>query len=133
MIIATPDRYVHYVSQCWVGKSHDYSLLKYEFPPEHNWFKDHRIRLDLGYQGFDKDYECQQVILPKKKPRQQDLTDEDKTANRQKSSERIYVEHSIGGMKRYRILSDRLRIHDCGMYNKVVEVCAGLWNFYLSN
>ncbi|QDK83083.1 transposase family protein [Spirosoma sp. KCTC 42546] len=29
-------------------------------------------------------------------------------------------------MKRYRILSDRLRIHDCGMYNKVVEVCAGL-------
>lgn len=43
------------------------------------------------------------------------------------------VDHSIGGMKRYRILSDRLRIHDCGMYNKVVEVCAGLWNFNLTN
>lgn len=133
MIIATPDRYIHYVSQCWVGKSHDYSLLKDEFPPEQGWFKKHRIRLDLGYPGFDKDYACQEVIIPKKKPRKQTLTDEDKAANRQKSSERIYVEDSIGGLKRYRILSDRLRVHDCGMYNTVVEVCVGLWNFYLTN
>ncbi|NJL12634.1 MAG: hypothetical protein HC913_06320 [Microscillaceae bacterium] len=32
-------------------------------------------------------------------------------------------------MKRYRILSDRLRMHDEGLYNTILEVCAGLWNF----
>lgn len=133
MIITTPDRYIHYVSRCWVGKSHDYRVLKYEFPPEKAWFTDHRVRLDLGYQGFDKDYDCQEVMIPKKKPCKQELSVEDKAQNRQKSCERIYVEHAIGGLKRYRILSDRLRIHDCQTYDSALEVCAGLWNFYLSN
>lgn len=133
MIITTADRYIHYVGRCWVGKSHDYRMLKHEFPPEKAWFTSHRVRLDLGYQGFDKDYGCQAVIIPKKKPCKQELPAEDKAQNRQKSSERIYVEHAIGGLKRYRILSDRLRIHDCQTYDTTLEVCAGLWNFYLSN
>ena len=133
MIITTPDRYIHYVSRCWVGKSHDYRMLKHEFPPEKGWFTSHRVRLDLGYQGFDKDCDCQSVIIPKKKPCKQELTAEDKAQNPQTSSERIYVEHAIGGLKRYRILSDRLRIHDCQTYDTTLEVCAGLWNFYLSN
>ncbi|MBC3789169.1 transposase family protein [Spirosoma utsteinense] len=133
MIITTADRYIHYVSRCWVGKSHDYRMLKHEFPPYWDWFTSHRVRLDLGYQGFGKDYDCQSVILPKKKPCKQELTAEDKAQNRQKSSERIYVEHAIGGLKQYRILSDRLRIHDCQTYDTTLEVCAGLWNFYLSN
>lgn len=133
MIITTPDRYIHYVSRCWVGKSHDYRLLNYEFPPSQGWFINHCVRLDLGYQGFATDYDCQEVILPKKKPYKKDLTADDKLENRQKSSDRVYVEHAIGGMKRYRILSDRLRIHDCQTYDNALEVCAGLWNFYLDN
>ena len=133
MIISTPDRYIHYMSRCWVGKSHDYRMLKYEFPPEQNWFKNHIVRLDSGYQGFEKDYECQQVIIPKKKSNRNPLTHQQKIDNKEKSSKRIYVEHAIGGMKRYRILSDRLRIHDCDNYNSIVEICAGLWNFQLNN
>lgn len=133
MIIATSDGSIHYGSRCWVGNRHDYRMLKHEFPPEKDWFTSHRVRLDLGYQGFDKDYDCQGVILPKKKPCKQKLTAEDKARNRQKSSERIRVGHAIGGLKRYRILPDRLRIHDCQTYDTALEVCAGLWNFYLSN
>jgi hypothetical protein len=34
-------------------------------------------------------------------------------------------------MKRYRILSERLRVHDVGLYNVILGVCAELWNFYL--
>lgn len=133
MIITTPDRYIHYVSRCWVGKSHDYRLLNYEFPADQSWFVNHCVRLDLGYQGFTTDYDCQEVILPKKKPPKQDLTTDDRLENRQKSSDRVCVEHSIGGMKRYRILSHRLRIHDCQTYGSALEVCARLWNFYLDN
>jgi hypothetical protein len=37
----------------------------------------------------------------------------------------------IGGMKRYRILSDRLWIKDTNFINTATSVCAGLWNFML--
>ena len=49
------------------------------------------------------------------------------------ASERIKVEHSIGGLKRYRILSDRLRTHLIDLYDGIIRVCARLWNFYLAN
>ena len=133
MLLVTDDRYIHFISKGWVGKIHDYSLLKHEFPPEQGWFKNLKVMLDSGYQGFTNDYDCQEVVLPKKRSKHQPLTDEDKANNRQKSQLRIRVEHAIGGLKRYRFLSDRLRIHDCGLYNLIVGVCAGLWNLYLVN
>ena len=61
------------------------------------------------------------------------LTDTQKDENTRMASLRIKVEHSIGGMKRYRILSDRLRNHLIDLYDDILGVCAGLWNFYLAN
>jgi len=29
-------------------------------------------------------------------------------------------------------LEDRLRLHDLNLYDDVLEVCAGLWNFSLN-
>ena len=94
---------------CYIGKTHDYALLKSEFPPQNDWFSDYKIRVDLGYQGFQTDYQCQKVIIPYKKPRNQELTQIQKDENKQKSRKRIWVEHSIDGMKKYRFLSDRFR------------------------
>ncbi len=105
-------------------------MLKEEFPPEKNWFSKFKVRLDLGYLGFDKDYECQQVYLPAKAYKKRPLTEEQKLSNRQMSSQRVGIEHSIGRMKRYRILSDRLRMHNFETYDDTLEVWAGLWNFY---
>ena len=48
------------------------------------------------------------------------------------ASQRIVVEHAHAGLKRYRILSDRLRMHNWGLYDVILGVCAGLWNFHLS-
>jgi hypothetical protein len=110
---------------------HDYSLLKELFPPEHDWFKNFTIRVDSGFIGLDKDYKCKKLIIPVKKKKHQELTKKQKAANKKKSQQRIYVEHGIGGMKRYRILSDRLRTHDVELYDTIVQLCAGLWNFNL--
>ena len=55
-----------------------------------------------------------------------------KAENKILASKRIVVEHALAGLKRYRILSDRLRMHDLGFYDVILGVCAGLWNFYLS-
>ena len=132
MNICNPGKHILYLSNCWVGKTHDYGMFKEEFPPGQNWFTNLNVRVDLGFVGFDKDYECKKLYLPHKKPKKQELTAEQKADNKILASERIVVEHSIGGLKRYRILSDRLRMHDFDLYNQVLGICAGLWNFRLS-
>ena len=126
-------RKILYLSKCWVGKTHDFKLLKIEFPPEQEWFKSFKVRVDLGYLGMAKEYECKSLSIPHKKPKKQELNAVEKLENRVFAGERVNVEHAIGGMKRYRILSDRLRMHDFGLYDMVLEVCAGLWNFQLSH
>ena len=71
-------------------------------------------------------------MLPQKKPKKAELSVAQKLANRELASARSSVEHSIGGLKRYRLLSERLRSKDFGFYNAALGVCAGRWNFYLS-
>ena len=129
--MSNPAKRILYLSKSWVGKIHDFSLLKAEFPPRQKWFQKFKIRVDLGYLGIAKEYECKELLLPHKKPRKAQLSAAQKEENRALASERISVEHSIGGLKRYRILSDRLRSHDANFYDQVLGVCAGLWNFYL--
>ncbi len=107
-------------------------MFKEEFPPEQPWFTHLNVRVDLGFLGFEKDYACKQLYLPHKKPKKKELTPEQKEENQLLARERIIVEHSIAGLKRYRILSDRLRLHDLDLYNQILGVCAGLWNFKLS-
>ena len=116
-----------------MGKSHDYKQLKHEFPSDESWFTDLPVRLDLGYLGFGKDYDCQLVSQPTKKPKKAEFSVEEKAINQQISSGRIYVEHAIGGLKRYRYLTDRLRTHKVQLYELSMLVCAGVWNFYLTN
>lgn len=53
--------------------------------------------------------------------------------NQQISSGRIWIEHAIGSSKRYRYLSDRLRTHSVDLYESTLIICAGIWNFYLTN
>jgi len=88
-----------------------------------------KIRLDLGFVGFETRYNCKELYLPNKKPRKQELTEAQKAENKVQASERVIVEHSIGGLKRYRFLSDRLRAHDVQLYDLLLGICAGLWNF----
>lgn len=89
--------------------------------------------MDSGYQGFDKDYKCKEVYLPREAYKAKPLTEEQRLSNQESVRQRIDIEHSIGMLKRYRILSDRLRMHDFAVYDDVLEVWAGLYNFYLSN
>ena len=116
-----------------MGKIHDYKFMKEAFPPEKKWFEGFNIKVDLGFLGIASDYVCKSVKIPHKKPKKSELTEEQKSENKSGSSERITVEHSIGGLKRYRILSDRLGIHLFDFYDEILGVCAGLWNFYLAN
>ncbi|TSC99578.1 MAG: transposase, IS4 family protein, partial [Parcubacteria group bacterium Greene1014_15] len=90
----------------------------------------HKIAIiaDTGFIGIDKQHP--NTLMPKKKPRGRLLSDADKAMNRLISSTHIVVEHAIGGMKRFRAVSDIYRNKN-GWDDKLANVCAGLWNLHL--
>lgn len=108
-------------------------MLKEEFDPKQGkWFEKYDVLVDLGFLGIQKQY-TETVKIPIKRSKKKELTEEQKQHNKSISKIRIKVEHAIGGMKRYRILSDRLRTKSMARYNQIVGICAGLWNFILTN
>lgn len=86
------------------------------------------VLADTGFQGFQHLHT--NTLIPKKKPRGGTLTDDEKAMNRLISSVRIGVEHAIGGMKRFRSVSEIYRNKN-GFDDQLVNAAAGLWNFHL--
>jgi hypothetical protein len=66
-----------------------------------------RLYGDSAYQGYDKEHP--DIDHPYKKPKGGELTEEEKEYNKGLSRFRVRVEHKIGQIKRYRIVSDRFR------------------------
>jgi hypothetical protein len=116
----------------------DYIMLKQELPPELDWFTDINVRVDLGYLGIHSDYRGDRIDIPTKKPRKSQknpnpqLSEAQKAANTALSQVRIFIEHAIGGMKRYNILVHVFRNRKADFEDDAVGICAGLWNFALS-
>ena len=75
-------------------------MFQREFPPGQDWFTPFRVRLDLGFGGFAKDYQGKELFIPHKKPKKQELTAEQKAENQGLAKARIVVEHRIAGLKR---------------------------------
>jgi hypothetical protein len=77
-------------------------------------------------------------IISYKKPRKSQknphpaLSAAQKAVNKTLSQIRIFVEHAIGGMKRYNILVHSFRNRTEHFEDDAIGVCAGLWNFVLS-
>ena len=85
---------------------------------------------DTGFQGFS--LENVAILQPKKKPKGKSLSDLDKSVNTWLSSLRIRIEHAIAGVKRYRIVKDKIRNWKPGFKDAVIETCCGLHNFRLN-
>ena len=135
-MISAPDNRIIYLSSVHPGSIHDYTILQQCFDPVKHWFKKFKVRLDSGFQGFAGLYTYAELFLPFKKKRvakgqSNELREEQKRINKEQAGQRIVVEHSIGGMKRYRILCNRLRMKANAFINTITGICAGLWNFSL--
>jgi hypothetical protein len=97
-----------------------------------------KIMLDLGYLGFEKDHNGVRVLIPVKKPRkpktnpEPKLDDNEKEFNKYVSRNRVVVENAIAGMKRYNIISNKMRIKKDEYREMYIALCASLWNFYIS-
>src|SRR5947209_5882458 len=108
------------------GKKHDKAATdeeRYQFPKGSTLWK------DTGFQGYEP--EPTTTHQPKKKPRGGELTADEKAHNRVISGERIGVEHSLGGVKVYRIVRDVYRNHRPDFEDVVMETACGLHNLRL--
>jgi hypothetical protein len=86
------------------GRAHDFKLYKKSktrFNPKNN------VKVDSGYQGLQKTH--QNTDLPKKNTKKNPLTKEDKNKNREQASKRVVVEHVIGHIKKFKIISTKYR------------------------
>jgi hypothetical protein len=70
-----------------------------------------------------------ETVQPTKKPKGKELTAEEKQQNREISNERITIEHSIGGVKIFRVVKEVIRLRSSEVRDKIMEVCSGLYNF----
>jgi len=105
------------------GKEHDFSLFKKSKLAILNRVK---VMADLGYLGIDKFHK--NSVLPKKKSKNYNLTDNDKKENRVKASKRIFVEHINAKIKTFQILKQAYR-NRRKRYNLRVNLICGLINF----
>jgi len=83
----------------------------------------------MGFQGFLRNGIT--IVQPQKKPRGGELTPPENATNRTISSIRIRIEHAIGGVKRYRMVKDKIRLLRDGIRDTIMETCCGLHNFRL--
>jgi len=113
-----------HVSDSVPGSQHDLTLerqsqVNEKLPPQV------KMMGDKGYQGLQNDNAKRTVELPTRKPRGQELTDEQKTANRALAVTRIVVEHVLAHIKIFQVLYQVYR-HSRDAYNRIFRLVVGL-------
>ena len=86
------------------GKKHDFQLFK---ESRTHVKAETVLQADTGYLGLAQIHA--NSLLPKKRSKNHPLTDQERKSNREISRKRIFVEHAIRFVKRFRILSERYR------------------------
>lgn len=82
--------------------------------------------------GFDPKQKCsgdkayqggKSIKTPKKKPKNKELTVEEKHKNKDLASERIFVEHLIRLIKIFRVVQERFRLDSNKYENIIITIC----------
>lgn len=128
IVLADENKRILLVSPTKSGRRHDKRLsdklsLIERIPPNVG------IWADSGLQGIQRLHS--NTLVPKRRSKKHSLTEEEKQDNMIIASFRMAVEHAIGGMKRYRVLSDVLRNKIGELDDLFMELGAGLWNYHL--
>lgn len=121
-VIVTPEGELIHAGKTEPGSKNDKKIFDESDPGDMD--KEDAYMGDKGYQGIQHDH---YAILPDKKPKGKELLPEQKERNKRISKARIVVEHTIGKMKIYQVLSQRYR-HPRDTHDQVFAVVAGLVN-----
>ncbi len=81
---------------------------------------------DLGFLGIEK--KCPNAILPYKKPTNKELTGLQKQINRGIGAARVRIEHAFSGVKRLKIIRNKIRLKPYLVRDMVFKIAVGLHN-----
>ena len=98
------------------GPKSDINQFRESLP---NFASKQKFRGDKAYIGE------QQIATPHKKRKKQELTPEQKQENKELSSTRIFVEHTIRLVKLFRVAQERFRLNR-ETYKQVILTVCGL-------
>lgn len=129
VVISDKKRRVLVVTKQKSGRRHDKRLADKENVFE-NLPEEVTVMADTAFTGEERVHK--KLYLPKKKPRGRDLTVDEKETNKIISSYRVIVEHAIGGIKRYRCMSEKLRNRKPFIDDTFLLLTSGLWNYHLA-
>jgi len=128
VVVSDRKRRIHVVTKQKSGRRHDKRLADkesiFEMIPQ-----DIPVFIDTAFIGEQKVHS--NLYIPKKKTKKRPLTDDEKEMNKLISSYRVLVEHAIGGIKRYRCMSEKLRNRKAFIDDTFILLSAGLWNYHL--
>ncbi len=134
-VIADGHKGIPVVGPTAPGSRHDYALLKEELNSNQPGLSSVEAFVDLAYQGIKDRYPTFHAIhIPHKKPRKSKnnpnptLTRQQKKENRAISRVRVAVEHLIGDLKSFQILTIKFRNQVKNMADQVILLVAGLCN-----
>jgi len=123
LLVSNQQKQILYLSPTVAGSRHDKALadeMELRFLPQQG------LLLDLGFLGYQP--EGAQTILPYKKPPKGELSEFEKLYNRLLASIRVEVEHVIAGVKRIRIVKDKIRLQGEIVTDQLMLIACGLHN-----
>lgn len=127
-IFSGPDGEIYYLSDSHEGKTHDKTIndqTQVKLPDNSRCFQ------DTGFLGYTPKGKNIQVIMPVKKPKGKALTKEQKEMNTLIAKVRVKVEHVMSGIKRLRIIKEKVRAFANDFRDHVMLTACALHNLRL--
>ena len=128
LLVAAEQGQVLYLSPTVAGSMHDKALAD---EMELEFMAGQGLLLDLGFVGYAP--KGAKVCLPFKKPRNGQLPDYEKLYNQLLASLRVSVEHVMAGVKRIRIVKDKIRLQKDRVRDSVMLIACGLHNLRVTH
>ena len=128
-LISDKNKTILYLSKAYNGTTHDKKLADEENLVFPEGFEIELLQ-DTGYQGYTPKNIT--IIMPTKKPKGKELTQEQKDKNKEISSKRVLIEHAIGGVKMLKMVKDEIRIYKETTRNLVMKTACAIHNLKIN-
>lgn len=122
LVFSDSNTYIHYLGETYEGSLHDKTLW------DEICLKASQVTIlaDLGFLGIDQQYE--NVILPYKNSKNTKLTSLQKQINKGIAQIRVKVEHAFAGVKRLKIVKEKVYLRTSQILDRLMDVAVGLHN-----
>ena len=127
LAVSTAQGYVLFLSDSYEGKKHDKAI----FDELHITETEEDLLADLGFWGADKTQA--NIVLPFKKPIGAELRQNLKIINQFIARARVIVEHAFAGIKRLKIIRNKIRLKGWSIKDQMMDIATALHNLRVLN